>query len=84
MKLTFAWPVMMFVLASLASCAVDTAPDGLRRTPEGPGARVVFEPLRRPLPELPLPNDVATFADPTSRTGRRVNLSTVELGWWVS
>ncbi len=77
MKLTFAWPMMMFVLASLASCAVDTAPDGLRRTPEGPGARVVFEPGRRPLPELPLPNDVATFADPTSRTGRRVNLSTV-------
>ena len=77
MKLTFVWPMMMFAAASLASCAVDTAPNGLRRTPEGPGARVVFEPLRRPLPELPLPNDVATFADPTSRTGRRLNLSMV-------
>ncbi len=29
------------------------------------------------LPEIPLPNDVATFADPSSRTGRRVNVSTL-------
>jgi len=37
----------------------------------------VFDLTRRPLPELPLPNDVATFADPTSRTGRRPNVSLV-------
>jgi hypothetical protein len=29
----------------------------------------------RPLPEIPLPNDIATTADPTSATGRRVNAS---------
>jgi hypothetical protein len=62
---------------ALAACVVDTVPIGLRATPSGPGARVVFDVLRRPLPEVPLPNDVATFADPTSRTGRRVNVSVV-------
>jgi len=68
------------VLASLAvasavSCTVDTAPDGLRATPPGSGPRVVFDVTRRPLPAIPFPNDTATFADPTSRTGRRVNAS---------
>ena len=58
-------------------CTIDTIPDGLRRTPDGPGAKVVFEPTARPLPEIPIPNDVATFADPTSRTGRRINASLV-------
>src|SRR6185369_1321679 len=61
----------------LAACAVDRAPEGARRTPVGDGPLVVFDLVRRPLPEMPLPNDVATFADPTSRTGRRVNLSVV-------
>ena len=61
----------------VAACAVDTAPTGLHRTPAGPGARVVFDTARRPLPEIPLPNDVATFPDPTSRTGVRVNVSMV-------
>jgi hypothetical protein len=62
---------------ALAACIVDTAPEGLRATPTGPGARVVYDVTRRPLPEIPLPNDTATFADPTSRTGRRVNVSLV-------
>ncbi len=66
----------IFALAA-AACVVDTAPSGLRRTPSGPGARVVYDVTRRPLPEIPLPNDAATFADPTSRTGRRVNVSLV-------
>lgn len=60
-----------------AACGVDTAPDGLRRTPPGDGPVVKFDVTHRPLPEVPLPNDVATFADPTSRTGRRVNVSLV-------
>lgn len=65
-------------LSALApSCAVDTAPDGLRATPPGDGPTVVFDLARAPLPELPLPNDVATFADPTSRTGLRVNVSAI-------
>lgn len=61
----------------LAVACDDTVPEGLRRTPDGNGAVVRWDPLHRPLPDLPLPNDVATFADPTSRTGLRVNVSLV-------
>lgn len=58
-------------------CAIDEAPDGLKRTPPGDGPEVVFDTTHRPLPEIPQPNDIATFADPTSRTGRRINVSLV-------
>jgi hypothetical protein len=63
--------------ALLASCVVDTTPEGLRRTPPGNGPPVVWNPSHRPLPEIPLPNDYGTIADPTSRTGRRINVSLV-------
>jgi len=59
----------------LGACAVDHAPEGAKRTPAGNGPAIVFDTLRRPLPEIPQPNDIATFADPTSRTGRRLNVS---------
>lgn len=64
-------------IVALAVACDDTVPDGLRRTPDGNGPSVRWEPLKRPLPDLPLPNDVATFADPTSRTGLRINVSLV-------
>ena len=65
-------------LASLfCGCLMDTVPEPLRRTPAGPGATVVFDTERRPLPEVPLPNDIATFPDPTSRTGLRINASLI-------
>src|SRR5688572_31246080 len=75
-------PFAMFAIAlgvtiGASACGFDQAPDGARRTPAGDGPRVVFDVTRRPLPEIPQPNDVATFADPTSRTGRRVNVSLV-------
>ena len=41
------------------------------------GKKIVFDTARRPLPEIPQPNDIATFADPTSRTGWRINVSLV-------
>ncbi len=70
-----------FALASLAtlaaSCAMDRAPTGLRRTPTGSGATVRFDQGHQPFPEIPLPNDTATWPDPTSRTGLRVNASLV-------
>jgi hypothetical protein len=65
------------VVIAGGACGVDTAPDGLRATPAGTGPVVKFDVTHRPLPDVPLPNDVATFADPTSRTGRRINVSLV-------
>lgn len=62
---------------ALSACIVDTAPAGARRTPPGDGPLVVFDMVRQPLPEIPRPNDIATFADPTSRTGRRLDVSLV-------
>jgi hypothetical protein len=59
-----------------AHCSVDRAPAGLRATPAGTGPQIVFDVERQPLPEIPQPNDIATWPDPTSRTGRRINVST--------
>ena len=36
---------------------------------------VKFDFLARPLPEIPLPNDIAMRFDPTSPTGQRINAS---------
>ncbi|MBX3227139.1 MAG: hypothetical protein KIT84_35615 [Labilithrix sp.] len=55
------------LLALVVACSVDVAPIGLRATPGGSGPVVRFDVPR----DLPLPNDVATVADPTSRTGKR-------------
>lgn len=68
-----------FALAAMAlsSCVSDHAPNGLRRTPDGPGARVRFDLAHKPLPDIPIPIDSATWPDPTSRTGLRINASLV-------
>src|SRR5436190_11439157 len=71
----FAFLLVLCAIVFGAGCVVDTAPDGAKKTPPGDGPRIVFDPSRRPLPEIPQPNDVATFPDPTSRTGRRINVS---------
>ena len=65
------------VVALASSCVMDRAPEGLRRTPDGPGPTVRFDLAHKPLPEIPIPNDVATWSDPTSRTGLRINASLV-------
>jgi hypothetical protein len=62
---------------ALGACSVDTIPSSLGNTPPGGGPTVVFDLLHQPLPDIPEPNDVATVADPTSRTGRRINASLV-------
>src|SRR5258708_9946218 len=63
-------------LPLLPSCN-ESAPTGLRRTPSGPGAPVRFDLAHTPLPDIPLPNDTATWPDPTSRTGLRLNASLI-------
>jgi hypothetical protein len=69
--------VSSVLLASTVGCSGDTIPSPLRATPPGGGPKIVWDLSQRPLPNIPLPNDMATFPDPTSRTGLRVNASTV-------
>ncbi|GAB4201642.1 MAG: hypothetical protein OHK0013_13930 [Sandaracinaceae bacterium] len=66
----------LFALA-LAGCDGGGLPPSWRETPIGRGPRVVWDLAARPLPEIPLPNDVATWPDPTSPTGRRINASLI-------
>ena len=68
---------LMAFAAVGAACSMDTAPEGLKRAAGGPGPTVRFDLSAKPLPEIPFPNDVATWPDPTSRTGLRVNASLV-------
>ena len=68
------------VISLLLVCACDDGgglADGWRRTPLGSGPRIVWDLEAESLPEIPLPNDVATWPDPTSPTGRRINASLI-------
>jgi len=64
-------------VAALCITACGEEPAGLAPAVIQEGAPVVvFEPEARPLPEIPLPNDLATRLDPTEPfTGRRLNVS---------
>lgn len=70
--------VVLSSLAALAGC-VQSGEEarGLARAERGTGPTVKWDLSARPLPEIPFPNDVATFPDPKSLTGRRVNASLV-------
>ncbi len=48
---------------------------GLSKRVNGGGPVIIYDVLAKPLPEIPLPNDQATRLDPTSITGRRLNVS---------
>ena len=65
------------LLFATSSCVVDKAPAPLGATPTGPGARIRYDLAHRPLPAIPMPNDTATWPDPSSRTGLRINASLV-------
>lgn len=67
----------MAALALLGACEGGGLPQGWAPTPQGIGPEVVWDLEAEPLPEIPLPNDVATWPDPSSPTGRRVNASLV-------
>lgn len=64
-------------LGALGAGACAESPVGIAETPDGDGPMVVFEFDRKPLPEIPFPNDLATRPDPSSPTGLRVNASLV-------
>lgn len=61
----------------LASCETGGLPQGWRATPPGDGPTVTWDLDHEPLPDLPLPNDFATYPDPGTATGRRLNVSMV-------
>ena len=68
---------VLFGNLTASACVMDRAPDGLGRTAPGPGTTVRYDLANKPLPAIPLPNDSATWPDPTSRTGLRINASLV-------
>jgi hypothetical protein len=70
-------PVSLVIAGAVIACTGDTVPVPLQATPAGRGPTVIFDVTQRPFPNIPLPNDVATFPDPTSRTGLRINASLV-------
>jgi hypothetical protein len=60
----------------LCACARGSV-DGLAPAEDTGGPKVLFDLKHTPLPEVPLPNDIATRPDPTSPTGLRVNASQI-------
>lgn len=72
----------LFATLLLTGCSLSWPPSGaeppaLAKTVDTGGPRVVFDMEARPLPEIPLPNDAATRLDPSSPTGRRINVSEI-------
>lgn len=65
----------IIVLAVLLGACAGEPPAGLAPTKRAGGPVVRWDLQHKPLPEIPLPNDAATRLDPTSPTGRRVNVS---------
>jgi hypothetical protein len=62
---------------AVAACDGGGLPTGWRETPAGDGPQVVWDLHAEGLPEIPLPNDVATWPDPSSPTGLRLNASLI-------
>ena len=60
-----------------ASCDGGGTPPSWRATPAGNGPRVMWDLNAESLPVIPMPNDTATWPDPTSPTGRRINATMV-------
>lgn len=74
--------IHLSLLLSIVGCEsfVDPSgerPVGLGETRRAGGPVVVWDLEHKPLPEIPLPNDQATRLDPTSPTGRRLNIGRV-------
>lgn len=68
---------LLLALTSLTlSGCFSEEPQGLMRSEEAK-VKVLYDLTHRPLPDLPLPNDLATRYDPASATTRRINASMV-------
>lgn len=64
----------MIAVASLGTACRAPEPEGLARS-RAAATTVKMDVFHKPLPEIPLPNDLATRFDATSATDRRVNAS---------
>ncbi len=74
-KLLFLFGGILGAIALFAGCGGPAEPmRGIIETPKGKGPKVIFNLEAKPLPEIPLPIDLATRLDPTSSTGRRINV----------
>jgi hypothetical protein len=62
---------------TFVACDGGGLPTGWRETPTGTGPRIVWDLYAVGLPEIPLPNDLATWPDPSSPTGLRLNASLI-------
>ena len=68
---------VLLALAATLGCRSAEPLSGLSPAVATGGPMVVFDLQRKPLPELPFPNDLATRPDPSSPTGLRVNSSLI-------
>jgi hypothetical protein len=68
---------LLCFFAALSACANGVPFEGLAAAKQTGGPKVVFDLFRKPLPEIPFPNDIATRPDPSSRTGLRINASLI-------
>lgn len=69
--------VALLVLG-LSACVREGSPEvGLAPSDPGFGPMVKWDLHAKPLPEIPFPNDAATFPDPDSPTGKRINAGLV-------
>ena len=61
----------------MAGCLEGSVADGLALTKDTGGPKVIYNVLEDDFPEIPMPNNQATRLDPTSMTGRRLNVSEI-------
>jgi len=69
-------PVALLAIVSLAAACLGDEPEGLAPA-RSALTTVKMDFFHKPLPDIPLPNDIATRYDPTSATGRRINASMI-------
>jgi len=72
---TSCFKILLLCAGCLAAC-VESPPEGLAPAQQA-DVTVKLDFFHRPLPEIPLPTDLATRFDATSATGRRINASMV-------
>lgn len=67
---------MLSISTLSMGCIEDNrVPQSLAISQPSGGAKIVFDLDARPFPEIPFPNNLATRTDPTSPTGKRINVS---------